>query len=61
LETVYDGQTLEIGFNSRYLLDIIAQIQTERTALALSDVAAPTIVTEPNSTDALYVIMPMRV
>lgn len=61
LETVYGGQTLEIGFNSRYLLDIIAQIQTERTALALSDVAAPTIVTEPNSTDALYVIMPMRV
>ena len=61
LEVDYDGGDLEIGFNSRYLLDITQQIEGDNARLSLSDAASPTILREQVDTGALYVLMPMRV
>jgi len=57
----YAGETLEIGFNSRYLLDILAQVEGESARVEFSDAASPTIVQDPGDLSALYVLMPMRV
>lgn len=51
----------EIGFNAKYLLDIISQIKTENASFMFSDSGSPTLVTEQNNDKALYVLMPMRV
>ena len=61
LEVSYEGDSLEIGFNSGYLLDIIRQIESDSVRLLLADAASPTIVTEEDEAGALYVLMPMRV
>ncbi len=61
LEATYDGDHLEIGFNSRYLLDIAEQIEGESAQLSLADAASPTILEEPGDGSAIYVLMPMRV
>ncbi len=61
LEIDYTGEPIEIGFNSRYLLDVAQQIAGERVELLLSDAALPTILREANDAAALYVLMPMRV
>ena len=61
LEVDYDGGDLEIGFNSRYLLDITQQIEGDGARMSLSDAASPTILREQSDTGALYVLMPMRV
>ncbi len=61
LEVSYEGDALEIGFNSGYLLDIIRQIESDSVRLMLADAASPTIVTEEDEAGALYVLMPMRV
>ena len=61
LEVSYEGDSLEIGFNSGYLLDIIRQIESDSVRLMLADAASPTIVTEEDEAGALYVLMPMRV
>jgi len=61
LEVVYSGGDLEIGFNSRYLLDIAHQIESDTAHFVLSDAASPTILREAEDTGALYVLMPMRV
>jgi len=61
LEVVYAADPVEIGFNSRYLLDITQQIEGDTTQFVLSDSASPTIVREVGDTGALYVLMPMRV
>jgi DNA polymerase-3 subunit beta len=61
LEVAYDGDDLEIGFNSRYLLDITQQIEGDRAHFVLADAASPTIVREAGDSSALYVLMPMRV
>ncbi len=44
LEVNYGGNPIEIGFNSRYLLDITEQIEGERRAVRLADAASPTLV-----------------
>ena len=61
LEVDYNAQPLEIGFNSRYLLDIAAQIDGGEAVFTLADAAAPTIIRDGADDSALYVLMPMRV
>jgi DNA polymerase III subunit beta len=61
LEVRYLNEPLEIGFNSRYLLDIAAQIEGEGAQFVMSDSASPTIVRDRSDPSALYVLMPMRV
>jgi DNA polymerase-3 subunit beta len=61
LEVGYDETALEIGFNSRYLLDVTQQIEGEDAQFVLSDAASPTLVRDKADASALYVLMPMRV
>jgi DNA polymerase-3 subunit beta len=61
LEVRYSAAPLEIGFNSRYLLDIAEQIEGEGARFALADAASPTVVRDTADGSALYVLMPMRV
>ncbi len=61
VEVEYGSEPLDIGFNSRYLLDIAAQIEGEAAVLKLSDPGSPTLIQDRDSKSALYVLMPMRV
>jgi DNA polymerase-3 subunit beta len=61
LEVRYGSTPIEIGFNSRYLLDITDQISGEGAVFEMADAASPTIVHDRTGTSALYVLMPMRV
>ncbi len=57
----YEGEKLEIGFNSRYLLDITQQIEGDSARFSLADAASPMILREAGDASAIYVLMPMRV
>jgi len=57
----YGADGLEIGFNARYLLDILGQIEGDTVEVHLADAAAPTLLRENDKAAALYVLMPMRV
>ncbi|MFG1477044.1 DNA polymerase III subunit beta [Xanthobacter sp. V4C-4] len=61
LEVDYASEPLEIGFNSRYLLDITSQLEGDTAELKLADPGSPTLVRDSTKTDSLYVLMPMRV
>ncbi|TAK46649.1 MAG: DNA polymerase III subunit beta [Xanthobacteraceae bacterium] len=61
LEVEYAAEPLDIGFNSRYLLDIAAQIDGEVAVLRLADPGSPTLIEDRDVKGALYVLMPMRV
>jgi len=61
IEVEYESEPLDIGFNSRYLLDIAAQIEGEVAVLKLADPGSPTLIQDKDSKGALYVLMPMRV
>ena len=57
----YSADGMEIGFNARYLMDILGQIEGDTVEVHLADAAAPTLLRENDKAQALYVLMPMRV
>ena len=61
IQVSYDKEPIEIGFNSKYLLDIARQVEGETVQMLLADGASPTIVRDTADSSALYVLMPMRV
>ena len=61
IEVEYDADPIDIGFNSRYLLDIAAQLDGEVAVLRLADPGSPTLIEDKDAKGALYVLMPMRV
>lgn len=54
-------ETIEIGFNAKYLLDIAQQIEEDETQMILADGDSPAIIRGVNETESTYVLMPMRV
>ena len=61
IEVGYGGSPIEIGFNSRYLLDITSQISGTDARFLMADAGSPTVVRDAADESALYVLMPMRV
>lgn len=60
LDAEYTAGNMEIGFNSRYLHEIVAQVQGDTLELNLADPGSPTLF-KGSDADSLYVLMPMRV
>ena len=56
----YSGDSLEIGFNVGYLVDVLNAIDDERIQMTLADSNSSALMEEPGGGDALYVVMPMR-
>lgn len=57
----YTSDSFEIGFNAKYLMDILGQVEGDTIEVHLADAAAPTLLRENDKSSALYVLMPMRV
>ena len=61
LEVPYQGDALDIGFNITYLLDVLANLGSERVNLGFGDANSSALVTMPGRDDYKYVVMPMRI
>lgn len=61
LDAAYSANPIEIGFNARYLLEMLTNIEGETAQFLLNDGASPAVVRDTTDVGALYVIMPMRV
>ena len=57
----YTSEAMEIGFNARYVLDIMGQVEGDNVKISFADAAAPTLVQDGADETAIYVLMPMRV
>jgi DNA polymerase-3 subunit beta len=61
VEATYGADKVEIGFNARYVLEMMSVIDGDVVQFVLADSASPAIVRDASDMGALYVIMPMRV
>jgi DNA polymerase-3 subunit beta len=61
LEIDYNGDAIEIGFNVTYLMDALANMNSEMIKLELQDTAASALFTVPDQPGFKYVVMPMRI
>ena len=57
----YAGQSIDIGFNSRYVLDMTQHIDGDTMRFAISDAASPAVVDDGDDPTVLHVLMPLRV
>jgi len=61
VEARIEGQDLQVAFNSRYLLDVLAILGTDEVQLGFTGPLNPGIVRPVGRDDYLYIIMPVRV
>lgn len=60
IEVEYQGDTLEIGFNVGYLLDVLNTLATDLVILHLNDSNSSALIEGVGNNGAAYVVMPMR-
>ena len=61
LDVAYRGGEITIGFNARYLIDVLTVTDTEEVAFELGDEHSPGVLHAPDDRSYLAVVMPMRV
>jgi len=57
----YTGESISIGFNSRYLMDVLMAMDRDTITLELNDSLSPCLVKEEGNDAYKCVVMPMRV
>jgi DNA polymerase-3 subunit beta len=61
VEVAYKGPEMTIGFNARYLLDVLGALDTDEVSLELGDEHSPGVLHAPGDRSFTAVVMPMRV
>jgi DNA polymerase-3 subunit beta len=61
LEIDYGGDSIDIGFNVSYLLDVLNNLKCDNVNIALGDANSSALITIPDNADFRYVVMPMRI
>jgi DNA polymerase-3 subunit beta len=61
LPVAYEGEALRIGFNARYLMDVLQVLKEEEVLLELADDLSPGVLRPQGEAGYTAVIMPMRI
>lgn len=61
LDIDYGGDSIEIGFNVTYLIEVLGNMTQEMVKVELSDSNSSALVTIPDNANFKYVVMPMRI
>ncbi|MGI6296371.1 MAG: DNA polymerase III subunit beta [Armatimonadota bacterium] len=61
VEIVKEGDDIEMAFSARYLLDLLAVVDTEAVIMELSGEVNQALIRPQGQDDYLYVVMPMQV
>ncbi|NOH97485.1 DNA polymerase III subunit beta [Vibrio sp. 99-70-13A1] len=60
LDVSFDGDSLEIGFNVSYVLDVLNTLRCEQVRISMSDANASALIENAQDSSAMYVVMPIR-
>ncbi|MFM1880066.1 MAG: polymerase beta subunit [Pseudomonadota bacterium] len=61
LPIAYAGETLDIGFNVQYLIEVLTTLHSDSVCLSLLDQNSSALLTTPTDPEFRYVVMPMRI
>lgn len=61
IDIKYDGQQMKIGFNAKYIQDVLAAISDEAIDFELNDQLSPGLMRPHNDQSYTCVVMPMRI
>lgn len=57
----YDGAKIEVGFNAKYMRDVLSAITSVRVRIVLKDSLSPALLLEDGHELSQHVLMPMRI
>ena len=57
----FNSDNLSISFNSKYLIDIISEIEDNNLRMNLKDSVSPVLIEDASDKNCYYVIMPMKI
>jgi len=61
INVVYDGLDVEVGFNAKYMRDVLSAIQSSQVRILLKDSLSPALLLEEDHERSRHVLMPMRI
>src|SRR5574343_283190 len=61
LDIDYGGDSIEIGFNVTYIIDVLANMDQDMVRIDLADANSSALITIPDNDNFKYVVMPMRI
>ena len=61
LDIVYGGDSIEIGFNVTYIIDVLANMDQDMVRIDLAEANSSALITIPENENFKYVVMPMRI
>ena len=61
IDALVDGEEARIAFNSRYLIEVLGALDTERVAIETSSPSSPGVLRPVGNDDYVHVVMPMFV
>jgi DNA polymerase-3 subunit beta len=60
IEADYNDESVTVGFNARYLMDVLNVVDDEQVILEVKDAVSSSLMRAATDPDSLYVIMPLR-
>jgi DNA polymerase-3 subunit beta len=61
LDIDYSGDSIEIGFNVTYIIDVLTNMGQDMVRIDLADANSSALITIPENDNFKYVVMPMRI
>ena len=61
LKANFNSDEITISFNSKYLLDIASEIESENIIMNLNDAVSPVLILDSSDKQSYFVIMPMKI
>ena len=61
IEAGYGGPEVSVGFNAKYVIELLSQMKGDKVSLALGGELDPVLIQSQNDAGYLGVVMPMRI
>ena len=61
IEAKFNGENLNISFNSKYLIDIASEVEDKNLKINFKDSVSPVLIEDVSDKNSYYVIMPMKI
>ena len=61
IKAEFTSENLNISFNSKYLIDIISEVEDKNLKMNLKDSVSPVLIEDVSDKNSYYVIMPMKI
>ena len=60
ISTKLQGEGIQIAFNSRYLLDVLKNVEDNEVTMKMTSGISPCVIEEKNNENAKYLVLPVR-